>query len=68
MKEKFSGWHLLFVQYFKRDWKQIIIWVLGIGLFSSAFVPAFQEISKGQGLTGMFETLKNPAMISLQDF
>lgn len=65
MKEKFSGWHLLFVQYFKRDWKQIIIWVLGIGLFSSAFVPAFQEISKGQGLTGMFETLKNPAMISM---
>ena len=65
MKEKFARWDMLFVQYLKRDWKKIIVWVLGLGLFSAGFVPAFQEIAKGQGLIGMFETLQNPAMISM---
>ncbi|WP_085523749.1 ABC transporter permease [Tuberibacillus sp. Marseille-P3662] len=65
MKEKFARWDTLFVQYLKRDWKKIIVWVLGLGLFSAAFVPAFEEIAKGQGLLGMYETLQNPAMISM---
>lgn len=65
MKEKFARWDILFLQYLKRDWKKIIIWILGIGLFSAAFVPAFEEIAKGQGLIGMYETLQNPAMISM---
>ena len=65
MKEKFARWGNLFVQYLKRDWKKIIIWILGLGLFSGGFVPAFEEISKGQGLLGMYETMKNPAMISM---
>lgn len=65
MKEKFTRWGALFKLYLKRDWKKIIIWVFGLGLFSGGFVPAFQEIGKGQGLIGMFETLKNPAMISM---
>ncbi len=65
MKEKFARWDTLFIQYVKRDWKKIIIWVLGLGLFSTGFVPAFKEIAKGQGLLGMFETLQNPAMISM---
>ncbi|MFA1819244.1 ABC transporter permease [Virgibacillus oceani] len=65
MKEKFARWDLLFLQYLKRDWKKIIVWVLGIGLFSAAFIPAFKEIAKGQGLVGMYETLQNPAMISM---
>jgi len=65
MKEKFTRWDTLFMQYLKRDWKKIIVWILGLGLFSSAFVPAFKEIAKGEGLLGMFETLKNPAMISM---
>ncbi|WP_099469439.1 ABC transporter permease [Konateibacter massiliensis] len=65
MREKFARWNVLFVQYLKRDWKKIIIWVLGLGLFSGGFVPAFEEISKGQGLLGMYETMKNPAMISM---
>ncbi|MCT1578925.1 tetronasin resistance protein [Oceanobacillus kimchii] len=65
MKEKFARWDTLFVQYLKRDWKKIFFWVLGIGLFSSAFVPAFKEIAKGEGLVGMFETMQNPAMISM---
>lgn len=65
MKEKFSRWDTLFLQYLKRDWKKIIVWVLGLGLFSAGFVPAFKEIAKGQGLLGMFETLQNPAMISM---
>ena len=65
MKEKFARWGALFVQYLKRDWKKIIIWIAGLGLFSGGFVPAFEEIGKGQGLAGMFETMKNPAMISM---
>lgn len=65
MKEKFARWNTLFVQFIKRDWKKIIVWVLGLGLFSAGFVPAFEEMAKGQGLLGMFETLKNPAMISM---
>src|SRR5699024_6249848 len=46
-------------------WKKIIVWILGVSLFSAGFVPAFKEIAKGQGLQGMFETLQNPAMISM---
>lgn len=65
MKEKFARWDTLFMEYLKRDWKKIIVWILGIGLFSSAFVPAFEEIGKGQGLMGMYETMQNPAMISM---
>jgi len=65
MNEKFARWNVLFIQYMKRDWKKIIVWILGLGLFSGAFVPAFEEIGKGQGLLGMYETMKNPAMISM---
>src|SRR5699024_8371424 len=65
MQEKFARWDTLFLHYTKRDWKKIIIWIIGLGLFSGGFVPAFQEIAKGQGLAGMFETLQNPAMISM---
>lgn len=65
MEEKFARWDILFLQYLKRDWKKIIIWVLGIGLFSSGFIPAFKELAKGQGLVGMYETMQNPAMISM---
>ncbi|HHV12971.1 MAG TPA: tetronasin resistance protein [Clostridiales bacterium] len=65
MKEKFARWSTLFLQYLKRDWKKIIIWILGLGLFSGGFVPAFEEIGKGQGLLGMYETMQNPAMISM---
>ncbi|WP_440896913.1 ABC transporter permease [Amphibacillus sp. Q70] len=65
MKEKFARWDTLFLQYLKRDWKKILFWILGIGLFSGGFVPAFEEIAKGQGLIGMYETLQNPAMISM---
>ena len=65
MREKFGRWSTLFVQYLKRDWKKIIVWVVGLGAFCGGFVPAFEEIAKGQGLVGMFETLKNPAMISM---
>ncbi|MEF3330390.1 ABC transporter permease [Oceanobacillus oncorhynchi] len=65
MKEKFARWDTLFLQYLKRDWKKIIFWILGVGLFSGGFVPAFEEIAKGQGLIGMYETLQNPAMISM---
>src|SRR5699024_7241875 len=65
MKEKFARWDTLLLQYVKRDWGKIGIWIVGIGLFSAAFVPAFQEIAKGNGLQGMFVTLQNPAMTSM---
>lgn len=65
MQEKFARWDVLFVQYLKRDWKKIMFWILGLGLFSAGFVPAFEEIGKGQGLQGMYETMQNPAMISM---
>lgn len=65
MKEKFARWNTLFSLYLKRDWKKVIVWVLGLGLFSAAFVPAFEEIAKGQGLAGMYETIQNPAMIAM---
>ncbi|HLQ96579.1 MAG TPA: tetronasin resistance protein [Pseudogracilibacillus sp.] len=65
MKEKFLRWNTLLGQYIKRDWLKIGFWILGVGLFSAAFVPAFQEIAKGDGLQGMFETLQNPAMTSM---
>lgn len=65
MQEKFARWDTLFIQYLKRDWKKIIFWVLGIGLFSGGFVSAFEEIGKGQGLQGMYETMQNPAMLSM---
>lgn len=65
MQEKFARWYTLFLQHIKRDWKKIIIWILGVGLFSAGFVPAFEEIAKGQGLIGMFETMQNPAMVSI---
>lgn len=65
MNEKFQRWTMLFTLYLKRDWKKIIIWIVGICLFSGGLVPAFVEMGKGQGLIGMYETLKNPAMISM---
>lgn len=65
MKEKFMRWDILFLQYLKRDWKKIIFWIIGLGLFSAGFVPAFEEIAKGQGLIGMYETMQNPAMTSM---
>ena len=65
MKEKFARWEILFLQYLKRDWKKIIFWILGIGLFSAAYVPAFVEIAKGEGAMGMYEVMQNPAMTAM---
>src|SRR5699024_8316271 len=64
-KEKNASWDTLFQRYLKHGWKNILIWVLGRGLFSSCFISAFKEIAKGHGLLGMFETLQNTAMISM---
>ncbi|MDO5410023.1 MAG: tetronasin resistance protein [Lachnospiraceae bacterium] len=65
MREEFTHWSVLFKQYMKRDWKLILFWVLGLGGFAGGFLPAFEEIGKGNGLIGLYETMKNPAMISL---
>ena len=65
MKEKFARWQVLALTYGKRDWKKILIWVLLLGFFSGGYIPFFEEMAKGEGLIGLYETLKNPAMISL---
>lgn len=65
MNEKFARWNTLFFLYIKRDWKKMLVWVIGLGIFSAGFIPAFEEIAKGQGLIGMYETLQNPAMIAM---
>lgn len=65
MKNKFTHWQVLFIEYIKRDWKLILCWVLGFGAFVGGFVPAFVEIGKDQGLLGLYETMKNPAMIGM---
>ena len=41
-----------FCPIFKRDWKKILFWIFGVGLFSGGFVPAFEELAKGQGSSG----------------
>lgn len=65
MTEKFARWHLLLAANLKRDWKKISLWVILLAGFCAGFVPAFEEISKGSGLIGMYETLMNPAMIAM---
>ena len=65
MREKFAHWNVLFMQYLKRDWKLLIVWVLGLGGFSGGFVPLFVEMSKEQGLAGMYEIMQNPAMTAM---
>ncbi|HHY10741.1 MAG TPA: tetronasin resistance protein, partial [Firmicutes bacterium] len=65
MKEKFARWPILFIQYLKRDWKKILIWVFALGTFAGGFVPIFEEFAADDGLWAMYETLKNPAMISM---
>ena len=57
-------WQVLLLQYFKRDWKKIIVWVAALTLLC-AYIPAIQGVAAGQGAAGLFETLKNPAMISI---
>lgn len=56
--------HLIY-SIFETGLEKIGVWILGLGLFSAAYIPAFEEIGKGQGLQGMYETLQNPAMISM---
>lgn len=65
MKEKFARFELLLLEYLKRDRTKIVVWVIGLSLFCGGFVPAFVEITKGDGLIGYYETMKNPAMISI---
>ena len=65
MREKFGRWNILLGIYFRRDWKRMLIWILGLGLFASGFVSTFKEIASDDGIIAMYETLQNPAMIFL---
>lgn len=55
---------LLFVR-IKQDYKRILLWIIGLNIFSAGFIPAFVEITKGEGLAGMYEIMKNPSMVSI---
>lgn len=55
---------LLFVR-IKQDYKRILLWIIGLNIFSAGFIPAFVEITKGEGLAGMYEIMKNPAIVSI---
>lgn len=65
MKEKTARFEQLLLIYLKRDWKKIVLWVLLLGLFGGGFVVAFEEILQGDGLTALYYTMDNPAMIAL---
>lgn len=65
MNEKFARFEQLLGIYLKRDWKKIVLWVVLLGLFGGGFVPAFQEIAKGDGLAGMYYTMDNPALTAI---
>jgi len=72
MKEKFARWDTLFVEYLKRDWKKIIIWILGLGLFSGGFVPAFEEIGNDEksryDFYGWSDTGKNSSKLYIGSY
>ena len=65
MNEKFARWSVLFIQYVKRDWKKIIVWILGLGLFQELSFQPLRKSVRVKGFLAMFETMKNPAMISM---
>ena len=65
MKEKTARFEQLLVIYLKRDWKKIALWILLLGLFAAGFVPAFEEILQGDGLTAIYYTMDNPALVAM---
>lgn len=65
MKEKVARFEQLFLIYLKRDWKKIVMWILLLGLFGGGFVPAFEELLQGDGLTAMYYTMDNPALVAM---
>lgn len=65
MKEKFAYFGQLLLFYLKRDWKKILVWVFLLGAFGAGFIPAFEEITQGDGLIGMYYTMDNPALTAM---
>lgn len=65
MNELFGRWNVLLMHHLKQDWKKISIWIISLSLFSAGLLPTFVELAKDEGLVGMYETLKNPAMIAI---
>lgn len=65
MKEKFALWQLLFFKYLQRDWKKSLLWIVLLAGFSGGFLPYFDDIAQSGSGVGMFETMQNPAMVSM---
>lgn len=57
----------LFFNLLRRDWKKLFLWISLLSFFAGGFVSSIQEIygRSAASLQGMFETLKNPAMVAL---
>lgn len=60
-----NKWGTLLLEYLKRDWKLLLVWVAGLAAFSGGFVPLFVEMSEDGSLAGLFETMQNPAMVAM---
>ncbi|MDF8366351.1 hypothetical protein G9406_01820 [Weissella paramesenteroides] len=65
MSEKFTNTVVLLRHYLRRDWLKIALWVIGLSIFCSSYITAITDVSKGSALIGLYETMKNPAMIAL---
>ncbi|WP_439818636.1 ABC transporter permease [Weissella paramesenteroides] len=65
MSEKFVNTVVLLRHYLRRDWLKIILWTIGLSVFCSSYITAITDVSKGSALIGLYETMKNPAMIAL---
>ena len=64
MTDKFSRWSTLFLKTLAVTGKDPDM-ASRCHCFSGGFVPAFEELTSGQGLAGLYETLQNPAMIAM---
>lgn len=67
MKQLFNKTGMMFVSLLRRDWLKLLLWGIGLAIFSGGLSGAMYEIygKDKVGLLGLYETMKNPAMIAL---
>ncbi|MBP3041460.1 tetronasin resistance protein [Bacillaceae bacterium Marseille-Q3522] len=67
MKNLFNKTGMMFLHTLRRDWLKLVVWGLALSFFAGGFASPLYEIygKDPAGLAGMYETMKNPAMIAL---
>jgi ABC-2 type transport system permease protein len=61
-----TNFKLIFSNLLKKDWKKLLVMLLGLVYFAVFYVPVISTLYRTKAeLLAMFETLKNPAMIAL---